>query len=154
MLLKRWQPFAELRRMDNEMDRIWRHTFRPLHPWPRFWEGDGRMAIDVYQDAENLKVRATMPGVKPEDMEVTGTGNTLTIKGKSKFEKEVDEEYLHREHRYGALRRSVTLPQGLEIGKADASYENGVLTVTIPRSEESRAKTLKIEVKSTASKEG
>ena len=149
MILKRWEPLVELRRMDTEMDRIRRHMFRPTYLWPRFLPRDGQVAIDVYWDADNLVVRAALPGVKPEEAEVTFADSTLTISGEIKLEKEVkEEEYLHRERRSGNFRRVVALPQGLDTERAEASYDNGILTVTIPKTEESKPKSLKINVKS------
>ena len=149
MLLKRWEPFAGLTKMDTDMDRMWRHMFRPHYTWPRLWGVDGHPAVDIYQDADHVVVRAALPGIKPEDMEVTITEDALTIKGERKDEKEVKEEnYLHREHRYGAFRRAVALPLGLDAAKAKASYENGILTVTVPKTEGSRPKSLKIDVES------
>ena len=149
VLLKHWEPFAGLRRMDAEMGRMRRHMLRPLYMQPRFSAGDGHVAIDVYQDADNLTVRAALPGVKPEDVDVTITDNILTIKGDSKSEKEVKEEdYLHREYRNGTFRRAVALPHDLNTEKAEASYDNGILTVTIPKSQESKPKSLKLNVKS------
>ena len=148
VLLKRWEPFAELRRMDSEMERMWGHMFRPLHGRPRVWNGSGHMDIDVYHEEDNLVVRASMPGVNPEDVEVTVTNDALTIKGESKVEKEVKEEsYLHRERRYGTFKRTVALPEGVDTEKATTSYENGVLTVTIPKIAERKPKPLKINAK-------
>ena len=149
VLLKRWEPLAELRRMDADMNRVWRHGFRPLYLRPRLDLGDGRVTIDAYWGDNNLVVRATLPGVKAEDVDVTITGDTLTIKGESKSEaKEVKERnYLYRERSTGSFQRAVALPDGLDRGKGDASYDNGILTVTIPRSEESKPKALKISVK-------
>ncbi len=149
MLLKRWEPFADIRRADRDIDRFWRHMFRPTYQWPRNWDGNGYLPIDVYNDGDNLVVRAELPGFGLEDVDVTITENTLTIKGEHKVEKEVKEEnYLHREHRAGAFRRSITLPRDLDTEKAAATHENGILTVTIPKSEEAKPKTLKVEVKS------
>ena len=106
------------------------------------------MALDVYKEGENLVIWAAVPGVKPEEVDVTITEDTLTIAGGAKSEKEVKEEdYLHREYRSGSFRRAVGLPHGYDSAKADASYDNGILTVTIPRSEESKAKSLKVNVK-------
>ena len=148
MLIRRWQPFGELKSMETELDREWNRAFRPFHARPRFWAVDGRVNIDVFWAGESLTVRASLPGVKPEDVEVIVTDDTLTIKGETKLEKEVkEEEYLHREHRHGAFRRAVALPHNLDTEKADASYENGILTVTIPKVEESKSKSLKINVK-------
>ena len=148
MLLKRWEPFAGLRRYDSEIDRLWRHPIRALYTRPYYWGGSGQMSVDVYRDGENLVVRASLPGVKPEDVDVSFTDNALTINGESKLEREVkEEEYLYREHRSSSFKRSVALPDGLNTDKADASYDNGVLTVTIPTSEPSKRKSLKVNVK-------
>ena len=147
MLLKRWEPFSELRRMEAGMDRLRGHMFRPTYVRQRLWATNGHVGIDVYEHEENLVVRASVPGVKPEELDVTVTEGALTIKGESKFASEVkEEEYLHREHRLGSFERTVALPKELEIGKANATFENGVLTVTIPHSEESKPKSLKINV--------
>ena len=147
MVLQRWEPFGRLRRMDRDVDRVWRHMFRPHHTWPRYGTSDGVFPLDVYEDGDSLVVRATVPGVASEDLEVTTAENVLTIKGKSKVEKEVTEdEYLHREHRYGSFSRQVALPRGLDTAGAKASYRNGILTMTIPKTEETKPKALKIEV--------
>lgn len=149
MLLKRWTPFSELRRMDSDFDRIWGHTLRPIYRRPRFSVPDGHVEVDVYNEEDNLVVRASLPGVKPEDLKVTVADSILTISGESKAESEAKEEnYLHRERRYGSFSRSVSLPRHLDAAKADASYENGVLTVTVPRDEESKPKLLEVKVKS------
>ena len=149
MLLKRWEPFAEFRRFDRGMDRVRGQTFRPFYTRPHHWHENGRIAIDMYRDVDNLVVRAALPGVKTEDAEVTIADGTLSIKGKAKFEKEIKEnEYLHRENRYGSFQRRVALPRGLDAEKAEAVYDNGILTVTIPRHEESKGRLLKINAKS------
>ena len=112
MLLKRWEPLADLRRMDAEMDRMWRHMVRPSFVWRRLWVEDGHVAMGMFQDGDNLVVRAAVPGVGPEDLEVTVTGEVLTVNGAASSEKEVKEEdYLHRERRLGSFRRRVALPQ-------------------------------------------
>ena len=153
MYLKRWEPFTELGRMNREIDRMWRHAFRPAFIRPRILGEDGRVAIDVYQDDANLVVTASLPGVKPEDVDVNVTDGALTIKGESKFEQEVkEEEYLHRERRSGSFRRVVALPRGLNTKEAEASYDNGILTVTVPKSEGSVVKSLKINVKTQGAK--
>ena len=147
MVLQRWEPFSQLRRMDRDVDRIWRHMFRPHHTWPRYGTSYGAVPVDVYEDGDHLVVRATIPGVAFEDLEVTTAENVLTIKDETKVEKEVKEdEYLHREHRYGSFSRQVALPRGLDTADAKASYRNGILTVTIPKTEETKPKALKIEV--------
>ena len=83
-----------------------------------------------------------------EEVDITITGDTLTIKGETKVKEEVKrEDYLHQEHRYGAFTRSVTLPSGLDTDKAGASFEDGILTLTIPKSEQVKPKQIKIKAK-------
>ena len=84
-----------------------------------------------------------MPGIKPEDVEVEVTGDTLTIKAETKSEEKVEEEdYLCRECHYGSYFRAITLPQALKTEKAEASFDDGVLTLTIPREKEAKPKTI------------
>jgi len=95
-------------------------------------------------------VKAALPSVKPEEIDITITGDTLSIKGETKAMGEVKrEDYLYREHRYGAFSRSIILPTNLKTDKAEANFENGVLTLTIPRSEEAKPKTIKVKTKGT-----
>ena len=147
VMLKRWEPFAELRRLERDVDPFWGHRFPLDRMWPAPWGWDRRLPIDLYQEADKVVVKAAIPGVKLEDLDLTVADNTLAIKVEAKSEDEVkEEEYLSRERRYGTFRRLVSLPDGLAVDKADASYEDGVLTVTFPRTEESRPRSLKINV--------
>ena len=149
MLLKRLEPFGGIRKLDGDFDRMWRHAFRPYYRRSTVGNGHGHVDVDLYQDADSLKVRAAIPGIKPEDVDVRINDHTLTIKGETESEKELKEgEYLHREHYTGAFHRTVNLPDYVDTEKADASYENGVLTVTLSKREESKPKVLKVEVKS------
>ena len=148
LTLRRWEPFGQVQRIEHEMDRFWRPRVDPFRMRSVFWSGDGRISIDVYGDADRLVVKAAVPGVKPEDLELTVVDNTLAIKGETKSQAEAKQgDYLHRERGYGPFSRSVVLPDGLDTDKADASYEDGVLTVIFPKSEESRPKSLKIKVR-------
>lgn len=147
MAIQRWEPFAHLRRME-EIDRLLPYMFRPFRFLPGSWDENGIVPINMYHTDDALVVKATIPGYRPEDVELTVSDGALTLKGEVKGEKDTREErYLMRESRFTSFRRTVALPKGLNTEKADASYENGVLTVTVPKSEEVRAKTLKINVK-------
>jgi HSP20 family protein len=107
-----------------------------------------RPALDVYQTASEVVVKAALPGVKPEEVEITISGDVLTIKGETKAEQEVKrEDYLYQEQRYGAFTRSITLPSALNTEKAEATFEDGVLTLTIPRTEEAKPKAIKVKPK-------
>ena len=146
MNLIRWDPFRELMGMRQAMDRLLEGGFtRPLRAIAPFGEW-AQPSLDVYQTPKEVIVKASLPGIKPEDVEVNITDDTLTIKGETKAEKKVDEEdYLCRECHYGSFFRSVTLPRSLKTDNVKADFEDGVLKLTIPREEE--VKPRKIEVK-------
>jgi HSP20 family protein len=99
----------------------------------------------MYETDENVIIKTAIPGVNAEDIEVSVTGETLTIKAETKEEEEVNREnYLRRERRFGSCCRSVTLPGGLEAENAEADYTGGVLTLTFPKAEEVKPKTIKV----------
>ena len=102
----------------------------------------------MYQTDENVVIRASVPGVKPEEVDITITGSTLTIKGETRSEQEVKkEDYFRQERSYGAFTRSITLPSSLETDKAEATFENGVLSLTIPKAEAMKPKQIKVKPK-------
>jgi HSP20 family protein len=103
--------------------------------------------LDVVQEGDNIIVQASLPGVNPEDVQVTIEENVLTIKGQTKMEYErKDGSYLMRERRTGSFHRSLRLPDTVDTAKAEPYYEHGVLTVTIPKAEAKKAKQLTINV--------
>lgn len=130
------------------MDRLFDDPFvKPWHVANLFGEG-ADMPIDMYQTDENVVVKTSLPGIKPEEVEITVTGDTLTIKGETKTEEEVKREnYLRQERRSGAFTRSILLPGSLQTDRAEASFENGVLTLNIPKAEETKPKQIKIKPK-------
>ena len=148
MAIERWHPFTELMSLRQAMDRLFEDSF--VHP-SRSLEALGEVAaptLDVYQTPSEIVVKAALPGVKPEDVNIDITGDALTIKGESKAEQEVKrEDYLYQERRYGAFSRSVVLPEGLKSDKAEATIEDGVLTLTIPKAEEVKPKAIKVKAK-------
>jgi HSP20 family protein len=102
----------------------------------------------MYETNENVVVKTAIPGVKAEEIEVSVTGDTLTIKADCKEEQEIKREnYLRRERRLGSYCRSVTLPSGLEADKAEADYSDGVLTLTFPKAEEIKPKNIQVTTK-------
>jgi len=149
--LVRYRPFTELRRA---VDSLFDERF--FAPHRLFTLGLGETTpIDMYLTENEVVVKAALPGVKPEEVDVSITGDTLTIKGETKAEEKIErEDYLYREHRYGAFHRSVALPSGLETDKAEASFENGVLTLTIPKHEEAKPKQIKVKAKARGSTRG
>jgi len=148
MNLIRWQPFSDMVTLRQAMDRLFEDSFvRPPHLTATFGEGAG-MPVDMYQTDENVVVKATLPGIKPEEVEITITDNTLTIKGETRTEEEVKKEnYFRHEISYGAFSRSILLPSSLQTDKAEATFENGVLTLNIPKAEETKPKQIKVKPK-------
>ena len=144
MVLQRGNPFSDLRRMQQDMDRLWR-GFMPTaeHPEMESWA----IPLDVAQEGDNIVVHASLPGVKPDDIQVSIENNVLTIKGETKEEKEHKEgDYLMRERRVGSFHRALRLPDTVDTEKAKPYYEDGVLTVAFPKMESKKSKQLKVTV--------
>lgn len=146
--LIRWEPFRELLSMREAMDRLFEESFlRPRGRWLVPFDVEA-LAVDMYETDDKIVVKASLPGVKPEEVDISVTGNTLTIKGETKAEEEVKEEnYIRRERRYGAFSRSLSLPTQVEVEKAEAAFENGVLTLSLPKAEAVRPKAIKVKTK-------
>jgi HSP20 family protein len=127
------------------MDRLFDDAFtRPLS----LRDGWSAPAIDMYQTDDEVVVRAALPGIKPGDVQINITGDVLHIKGEMKHEEEKKEKAWHmREQRWGAFERSIALPIDVVTDKARAEFENGVLTVTLPKAEEVKPKTISIKAK-------
>ena len=145
--LMRWDPFREMARLRDITDRMLEDSF--VRPW-RFWPDGERveLPIDMYQTADSVVVKASLPGFKPEEVDISVAGDTLTIKGEHKEEKEVKEEdYLYKERRYGSFTRSLPIPVQVKSDKGEAVFENGVLTLTLPKSEEVKPKQIKVKAK-------
>ena len=142
--LIRWNPTRTPMRLWNEFDRLFGDSFDWL---PERWQQPGNwgMAIDVAETDNEYVVKASVPGVNPDDLNVTLENNVLTIRGEVKEDKEVNEgEYHLRERRYGSFNRSVTLPAAVNADNIDATYEQGVLTLHVPKAEEVRPKRINI----------
>ena len=147
MSMIRWEPFKEIISLRNVMDRLYEESFvRPSSLWPGLEQGE--LAVDMYQTANDVVVKATIPGVKAEEVDISITGDTLTIKGEHKEEKEIKkEDYFYKEHRYGNFSRSIQIPVQVKSDKAEAVFENGVLTLTLPKAEEVKPKQIKVKPK-------
>ena len=148
MAIERWHPITELMSLRRTMDRLFEDSFvRPSRALKGFGEMV-RPALDIYQKPDEVVVKAALPGVKAEDVNIDITGDALTIKGESKAEQEIKrEDYLYQEKRYGTFSGTVVLPIGLKSDRAEATMEDGVLTLTIPKAEEVKAKAIKVKAK-------
>ena len=142
--LIKWQPVSDMVSLRDAMDRLFEDSFVTRRGFPALWNGD-TLALDVYETNEALVIKTSLPGVKPEEVDITLSDDILTIKGETKSEEKVEKaNYLRQERRYGTFQRSVQLPANLQSDKAEACFENGVLTLTIPKAEEAKPKTIKV----------
>jgi len=141
-------PFQELENLQREMNRLFDLTF------PRLGEVDTTLlggqwapAIDIYDSKDNVVVKADLPGLNKDNIDVSIQDNVLTIKGEKKQEKEVKEEdYIRSERFYGSFHRSITLPSEIDSTKVRASFKDGVLELVLPKKEEAKPKQIKINV--------
>jgi HSP20 family protein len=133
----------------DAVNRLFEDSFIRPAAWPLPFEGSAwSMPVDVIETKENVIVKAAVPGVKPDEIEVSITGDTLTIKGETKAEEKFEEgSYLRKERRFGAFQRTLTLPANIVSDKAKAEFENGVLTLTLPKTEEMKPKAIKVTTK-------
>jgi len=146
--LVRWEPFRELMSLREAMDRLFEESFVRPRSWWLTPLSSGTLALDMYETDNDVVVKAVIPGVKPEDIDITLSGDVLTIKGEVKAEEKVEKSnYIYQERRYGAFSRSVTIPIPVVADKAEATFENGILTLTLPKAEEIKPKSIKVKAK-------
>jgi HSP20 family protein len=147
-LIRRPPPFADLVTLRDTMEQFFDERFmRPM--WP--FDGERRMvpALDLYTTPEAVIAKVALPGVKPEAVEVTITEDLVTISGSFEEEKEETTEagYVHRELSKGAFSRSFSIPMAVKAETAKAEFRDGLLTLTLPKTEEVKPKHVKIDVK-------
>ncbi len=146
--LSRWDPLRDMMTLREAMNRLFDESFvRPLAGAEAPVAGS-TLAVDIYEKGEALIVKAAVPGIKADELDITVTGDVLNIKGETKVEEEVKEEHYHRrEFRYGSFCRSVRLPVDVDTAKAEAAFENGILTLTFPKPEEKKPQAISVKIK-------
>lgn len=143
MNIVKYDPFRELRSLQDEMTRL----FAGVAPRNREEMASGSWipSVDIFEDKDQLVLEADLPGLKREDFEIAVENNVLTLRGERKFEKKVEGDNYHRvERSYGAFTRSFTLPQTVTAEGATAEFENGILRVGLPKREETKARKIEI----------
>lgn len=145
--LVRWSPFREMMSLRDEFDRLLEESFDAL-PSTRWRKTEvWGLAVDMAETEDEFIVKASVPGIDPDGLEITLVDNVLTIRGERREERELDEERYHlRERRFGAFSRSVALPVKVDEDGIKATCENGVLTVTIPKAEEIKPRRITVNV--------
>jgi HSP20 family protein len=148
MSIMRWKPGRELIGIREEMNRLFDDFFTGFPERRRgLLEGEWLPSVNISETDNSVVVTAELPGVKQEDVDITIVNDVLTLKGEKKEEKEEKKENYHRiERRFGSFQRTINLPTGVQADKAKATCKDGVLTITVPKSEEARPKTIKINV--------
>jgi HSP20 family protein len=157
-LLTRWEPFREFSTLQdrmNRMNRLFRESYSPEGPEDALATTCFAPLVDIYEDEHNIALKLEVPGIDEKDIDVRIEGNTLTVHGERKFEKEEKEENFRRvERQYGSFTRSFTLPNTVDAEKAQAHYDKGILKVQLAKKAEAKPKQIKVNVGSEKALEG
>ncbi len=152
MSMTRWDPFESLMPLREAMNRLFEESF--IGPrFELFTFGGRSFPIDVYQTQDHLNyvIEAALPGFKPEEITITATGNELTIKVIKQEEKKVEKEaYVRRERYTGEMVRTIELPGAFHADAAEATFEQGILTLHVPKAEEVKARHIPVKIKEAA----
>lgn len=146
--LVRWDPFAELRSVRRAMVR------GPFDSYgPALWQTrEGTFPVDLSESETEVVVKAALPGIKPEEVDISVSDGVLSVKGETRSEEKSEgENYYRQEIRYGAFSRSIPLPSKVDHERAGAEFKDGILTVTLPKAEDVRPKQIKIKASGEAS---
>jgi HSP20 family protein len=142
-LIRRTNPLGELMSLRQAMDRLFEDSF--VRPSGQSASDDYQLPVNIRTTADELVVEAALPGVKPDDVDITVLGDTLTINAAHSSDQSRDNDgYTYREIRRGSFSRQLTLPGGLKTDAASASFDNGLLTLTIPKAEEVKPRQIPI----------
>lgn len=146
MPLMKWEPFEELVSLQDRINKIFEESF-PRSRKEGLMRGGWTPPVDIAETADALLIKAEIPGIKPEEIDIQITGDTLTIKGERKQEKEEKGKNYHRiERSYGSFHRSFSLGIPVKEKEVKATYKDGILEINIPKAEEAKPRQIKIKV--------
>ena len=144
--LSTWGSFGGLSTLRNEIDRLFEAPLSELARASQFLSG-AAPALDLYEDKENFVVKAELPGMKKEDIDVSLHDGSLSISGERKSEDKVENSEVYRSERFfGRFQRTVALPATVDAARIKAQYQDGILTVTLPKAEEAKPKQIDVQV--------
>lgn len=147
MALVRFDPFRDLSVLQDRMNRLFNDVYGPRREDDLTSRGTWTPPVDIYEADGALVLKAELPGMRSEDIDVSVENNTLTMRGERKLESEIRQENFHRvERAYGSFSRSFSLPNTVDSAKIGAEYKNGILTVKLPLREEAKPRTIGITV--------
>lgn len=125
-----WEPGPEMRRWQTRISRLLNEGLQQLSEWSQGWL---TVPVNVFESERHLEAVFAMPAMHKDDIDVSFRGDTLTVRSDKKYDPADDRRYIRREWSYGPYQRTVTLPTPIDVDKATASYDNGVLTVVMPK---------------------
>lgn len=145
MSIVKYDPFRELRSLQDEMTRVFAGVMPSSYNREEMTHGAWAPSVDIFEDKDRLILEAELPGMSRDDFEISVENNVITLSGERKFEKKTEGDNYHRvERSYGSFTRSFTLPQTVTADGATADFDNGVLRVSLPKREETKARRIEI----------
>jgi HSP20 family protein len=146
-VLTRFEPFREFSTLQDRINRVFRESYRSAGQDEPLTTSSFAPAVDVYEDEHNVTLKIEVPGIDEKDIDVRLENNTLTVHGERKIEKEEKEENYRRvERQYGSFTRTFTVPNTVDSEKVSATYDKGVLKITLPKKAEAKPKQIKVNV--------
>jgi HSP20 family protein len=147
MSIVKWNPFREMVALHEDMDRLFSRLDGGARENSAAGSQNWMLAMDVVETADAIKLKAAVPGIEPENIQIQVENNVLTVSGERRFEDKVEDgKYTWLEQRYGSFSRSVTLPQWADVEHIEAAYRHGVLELTVPRREESKPRRIELKL--------
>jgi HSP20 family protein len=154
-VLTRWEPFREFSTLQDRMNRLFRESYSDPARDESLVASSFAPAVDVYEDEHNVSLKIEVPGIDEKDIDIRVENNLLTVHGERKIEKEEKEENYRRvERQYGSFTRTFTLPNTVDTDNVQATYDKGVLKITLPKKAEAKPKQIKVNVSSGKAIEG
>ena len=142
-----WSPFRQLSTLRDEIDRLFESPLSALTATSQQFLSGWAPAFDLHEDKDNLVLRAELPGMKKEDIEISLQGDVLTLAGERKEEQYHKEAEVYRSERFlGRFQRTISLPVQVDVAKVQASYKDGILTVTLPKAEHAKPRQIEVKV--------
>ena len=144
--LETWDPLRHLSSLREEIDRLFDQPLSVFNTPQQFWLGGGWPTVDLFEDRDKLVVKVEVPGMKKEDIDISLHDGVLAISGERKMEEKYDKAETHRSERFvGRFHRALSLPVAVQADKTNATYQDGVLTITLPKAEEAKAKQIQVQ---------
>ena len=151
-VLTRFEPFREFATLQDRINRVFRDSYSSANQDDALTTSSFAPAVDVYEDEHKVSLKIEVPGIDEKDIDVRVENNTLTVHGERKIEKEEKEENYRRvERQYGTFTRTFTLPQTVDTENVSATYDKGVLKISLPKKAEAKPKQIKVQVGSATS---